>query len=77
MSAGGVPDDVFVALIAAAEDAAERIRTCHERVACPKCDAPIGERCRRMPAGFVGGVRGRDAVVGPHRERWTLVQPDR
>jgi hypothetical protein len=35
-----------------------RVATCHERVACGKCWAPPGVRCRAMPAGYVIGPRG-------------------
>jgi hypothetical protein len=74
--------DVEAALLAAAAEANERIATCHERVACPKCAAPIGERCRRMPRGYSPAYArlGRpqpSTTVAPHQERWTLVQAAR
>lgn len=53
-------------LLAAAEHV-EALRTCHERVACPRCKAPVGERCHEMPAGYAGG---RTRLLA-HRERWT------
>lgn len=39
------PDETERALLAAAERLRERVETCHERVACPKCAAPRGSRC--------------------------------
>jgi hypothetical protein len=79
---GRPPADVEAALLAAADEANARIATCHERVACPKCGAPIGRRCRRLPRGFSQASERRglgqpSKVVGPHRERWTLVQAAR
>lgn len=78
----GERDRVEAALLAAADEANERIRTCHEVVACPRCRAPIGRRCRRMPRGFSEASERRGlgqpgAIVGPHRERWALVQAPR
>lgn len=35
------------ALTEAARAVEERIATCHERVVCPRCVAPVGERCIR------------------------------
>lgn len=64
----------------AAEAANERIRTCHERVACPKCGAPVGTKCRAMPRGYRPldlGDRAARELKSPHRQRWTLVQPAR
>jgi hypothetical protein len=60
----------------AADEANERIRTCHERVACPRCGAPVGGRC------FDVRDRGkhpawRRALKHPHRERWTQEVPAR
>ena len=40
------------ALFSAAAEVDERVRTAHERVACPKCSAPVGVRCCRMPRGY-------------------------
>lgn len=37
---------------------AERSRTVHERVECPRCSAPVGEVCRAMPKGYVGSTAG-------------------
>lgn len=67
------------ALRAAAEEADARIASCHERVACPKCHAPVGLPCRRALRQFVAsGIYAiGQPVVGPHRERWTLVQAER
>lgn len=70
---------ILPAPMQAAVDAANRrIENCHEEVACPKCKAPIGERCRRMPRGYQPGAFMQIArVVGPHSERWTQVVPAR
>lgn len=52
---------------------------CHERVACPKCKAPVGERCRRMPSRADAPWRPprwrryTGEVVAPHVERWSQV----
>jgi len=46
------PESRRFAAAAAALD--RRVATAHERVECPTCSAPAGQRCRRMPAGFVG-----------------------
>ena len=62
-------DPTEAALLEAAAEAERRIATCHERVACPRCRAPVGSRCRSMLSGVV--------TKHPHRERWTLVQPAR
>lgn len=72
--------DIEARLLAAAEEANERIRTCHERVSCPTCWAPVGVRCRAMPAGFVVGPRGGGSgreLKNSHAARSRLVQPDR
>lgn len=56
--------------------------TVHERVACPKCKAPVGERCAAM-RGYGGGgygfvqlnnlppipVRLGEPTKHPHKER--------
>jgi hypothetical protein len=73
-------NQVYAALIAAADAANERVTRCHEVVTCPKCSAPVGVKCRAMPAGYVVGPRGGGSgreLRNPHRERWTLVQPAR
>jgi hypothetical protein len=66
-------------LLAAAEEANERIASCHEVVACPKCGAPVGKRCRAMPRGFrpLDGDGRVRVLKTPHKQRWTLVQPAR
>lgn len=79
---GGFPtDDIVEAHFArAAAEANKRIANCHEVVACPKCHAPIGERCRRARAQHTRrGVfaTAEPVLKHPHRERWTQVQPDR
>lgn len=48
--------------------AIDRRRTCHERVACPRCHQAVGERCFRMrPDGSLWGRRGLQIA---HKERW-------
>lgn len=71
---GGFPSDGMVEAFyaQAAREAEERIRTCHEVVACPKCGAPIGVRCWRA-----GSRRPGVELKHPHEQRWTLVQPAR
>ncbi len=54
-----------------AAELVERQRTVHERVACPRCEAPIGERCVRASGrGWTqtdaGGIY---ALKHPHAER--------
>lgn len=41
-----MPEDLMAALRRSLEDASQRTRTVHERVACPVCGAGLGERCR-------------------------------
>jgi hypothetical protein len=62
-------------LLAAAAAANERIENCHVEVACPKCGAPVGERCVR--AHPVRSWAEQPPVLHPHRERWTRVVPAR
>lgn len=66
-------------LMAAAVAANERIASCHEVVACPKCGAPVGVRCRSMPRGYrpLDGPGRVRILRSPHRQRWTLVQAPR
>lgn len=66
------PDEkaTFRRMFAAADDLIERIATCHERVACPRCGAPVGQRCRALPKN----VR---ATKHPHDERWRQETPAR
>lgn len=73
-------EDIEERMMRAVEEANERIRTCHERVACPKCLAPVGARCRRALRSMMRtGVfaTGQPELKHPHRERWTLVQAPR
>lgn len=73
--------DVEASLRQAAADAEARIALCHEKVACPKCGAPIGTRCRSMPRGYRpldhGGHPAARELKHPHRQRWTQVVPAR
>jgi hypothetical protein len=61
------------ALLIAADEANQRIANCHAEVACPRCLAPVGSRCRSMVSGRRSGFETKH----PHRERWTLVVPAR
>lgn len=48
-----------------------RAATVHERVPCPRCSAPTGQRCRALPLGYladVGQPSGR-WLRHPHPER--------
>lgn len=48
-----------------ADELVERQRTVHERVACPRCSAPVSVRCKRM-----GNARqSRLPLKHPHVER--------
>lgn len=73
-----------------AEAAAARMKlidTCHERVACPKCGAPVGERCHKLssrPARDAPlAMRERSSPTppveakNPHEERWRQEVPPR
>lgn len=58
----------------------EAIARCHERVACPKCGAIVGDRCHRVGALYIPRYEGYvppPSLKHPHRERWTLVQAAR
>lgn len=58
----------------AARELEERVATVHERVACPKCGAPKGKRCRSMPRGYRpldAGQRGARELKTSHRWRLT------
>lgn len=48
------------------------IETCHERVACPRCGAPVGAKCAALPKAWPVG-----RVVKPHKQRWTQEVPER
>jgi hypothetical protein len=48
-----------------AAELVERQRTAHERVACPKCGQPVGERCKRLSARHMA----RPSLKHSHRER--------
>lgn len=64
-------------LLEAAAEANERIRTCHQVVACPRCGAPIGTRCYRVGRTSSWPIGGATPLKNPHQERWTQVQPAR
>lgn len=36
----------------------ERVATVHERVACPKCGAVVGDRCHRVGTAYLPGYKG-------------------
>lgn len=57
---------------AAAAALNDRIERCHEEVACPKCHAPVGERCRRALRQFTRHgtyAKGQPVLKHPHAER--------
>jgi hypothetical protein len=62
-----VPDDFARLADRVADELRRRQRTVHERVACPKCLAPVGERCRHLSVAR-GWPYGR-VLKHPHRER--------
>jgi hypothetical protein len=60
-----------------------KIETCHKRVACPKCKAPVGQRCWKVnskrylsPEPGVGMIPAVECK-SPHEERWTQEVPKR
>lgn len=74
------PKELVDSMMAAAAEANERIARAHEVVACPKCHAPKGKKCRSMPRGYRpldAGDRAARELKTPHRQRWRLVQPER
>lgn len=72
--------DVFErGMLAEIDRTTELIASCHERVGCPKCLAPIGTRCVRAWAAYVriGKFHDGPALKHPHKERWTQEVPAR
>lgn len=57
----------------AAREMNERVSTVHERVECPTCAAPVGERCCAMPLGWCP-ARGR-VLKTAHGQRIKLEVP--
>lgn len=55
---------VYQALERAARELDARAGTVHERVACPRCRAPVGGRCRAMPRGWAQGDGWGTALSG-------------
>lgn len=53
----------------AAEDLNQRITNVHEFVVCPKCDMPVGIRCKRMGAHGAKPLTYDRDLKNPHRER--------
>jgi len=73
----GMTETTEERLMRVAAENVDKVRTCHERVACPRCTAPVGERCCEMPKGWKKfGLRGR-ALLHAHKERWTQEVPER
>ncbi len=64
-------DETTRRLLAAADAANEKIKSCHERLACPRCRAPRGKRCHRV------GMGRQLELKHPHRERWEQDVPAR
>jgi hypothetical protein len=58
--------DVVRRMEAAAAELRRRVQTVHERVACPKCLAPVGVRCVRANGQ---GTPGTKPLKHPHVER--------
>jgi hypothetical protein len=54
------------------EELNARIETCHERRACPRCGAPVGERCWNMRSRHLPWH-----TKHPHEARWTAEVPKR
>lgn len=49
-----------------------RVATVHERVACPKCGAVVGDRCHRVGTMYLPGYDGYappPSLKHPHAER--------
>ena len=59
------------AVMGAAVAHMDRIDSVHERVACPKCSAPVGKRCRKLPRGYFSIDLDDPALMckSPHQER--------
>lgn len=64
-------DGTEAALLAAAAQANRRIETCHERVACPACGAPIGSRCVRLTRAGTP-TKSAATLKHPHTKRFEL-----
>lgn len=62
-------------LVDAAAARMKAIDTCHERVACPKCGAQVGQRCHRARASRTRGAT--PALKNPHEARWRQEVPPR
>lgn len=74
------PGSATARLLAEAARLEARAARCHEEVGCPRCGAPVGHECRKMPQGFTVAIPGTPPgrpLKHPHRERWTLVVPAR
>lgn len=65
-------DDVGAALEREAARLVEQQRTCHERVACPRCGAIVGDRCHKKGALYIPRYKGYvppSPLKHPHVER--------
>lgn len=71
------PEDFVRHMNRVADEMNRRIQTVHERLPCPLCRAPVGERCRRMPIGYHGMDRCGKELAHAHRERWSQEVPPR
>lgn len=54
-----------------------RIASCYQRVPCPRCGSPTGERCYRMPRGWLHRKILARPLRTPHLERWRQETPPR
>lgn len=71
------PEDIVKRMERVADELNRRVRTIHERVACPKCYAPVGERCRYASPPAYCFQPDRAILKHPHRERWSQEVPPR
>jgi predicted RNA-binding Zn-ribbon protein involved in translation (DUF1610 family) len=65
-------DEFLRGMQEAAERLRERAASVHERVACPRCGAVLGDRCHRAGALYIAGYAGYvppAPLKHPHRER--------
>lgn len=70
-----MPDEDVERMMRAVDELNARVASCHERVECPKCGAPVGMRCRRVQRPHYGAgpapagrPPGRE-LKHPHDER--------
>ena len=69
------PVDVVAVMELRAAELEAAIAMCHERRACPRCGAEIGERCMNLTRRASSAKRW--TLKHPHRERWMDEVPER